>query len=253
MSRNAKAPFYLILLLVLCMLPAFAAQETKEAAPAEALKTRVALYYGSLQKGDYTTALNLVAPESKNDFARMNYDGLQEFRILDTHLSDAGDTAAVRLLRTDNFPGFPQLLDHQTVDTWKQIGGQWYVLLPVPKENEALDTPFGKITFARRGNNDQPVSPPPLFQKQVSPEEAKQALLRAMLEANKKKMGDQEEKPQVEKSADKAVPKQASPEKAKKAQKAKLEAKKQKSSDRDKKPEDKKSEDPAAPKPNPPN
>jgi hypothetical protein len=207
MSRNARIPFYLILLLVLYMLPAFAAQEPREVAPAEALKARVVLYYGSLQKGDKTTALDLVAPESKNGFAHMNYDGLQEFRILDMHLSDAGDTATVRLLRTDSFPGFPQLLDHQTVDTWKQIGGQWCVLLPVPKDDEVLDTPFGKMTFARRGQNDQQATPPALPLKQVSPEEAKQALQKAMLEANKKKSSDRGKKPEDKKSEDQAAPK----------------------------------------------
>ena len=29
------------------------------------------------------------------------------FHILDAHLSDVGDSATVKILRTDNFPGFP--------------------------------------------------------------------------------------------------------------------------------------------------
>jgi hypothetical protein len=210
MFRNARKSAYLTFLLVLYVATVFGAQVPKEASPAEALKVRVTLYYGTLQKGEKTAAQALVAPESKNDFAYMNYDGLVDFRILDVRLSDAGDTATVRLLRTDNFTGFPQLLDHQTVDTWRKIDGQWYVLLPIPKENEVLDTPFGKLTFARRGENKQQAAPPLPSQRpqnMVSPEEAKKALQKAMQEANKQKSGDQEKKSEDKKSEDQSAPK----------------------------------------------
>ena len=208
MSRNARNSFCLILLLVLYALPVFAAQETKEVAPTEAIKARVVSYYDALKKGERTAPLDFVAPQSKDDFAYMNNEGLTDFRILDVHLSDAGDTASVRLQRTDNFPGFPQGLKRQVVDTWKRVDGQWYVVLPVHKENGVLDTPFGKMTFSARGqNNQQATPPPPLPQRQVSPEEAKRALQKAMQEANKQKSGEQEKKPEDKKSEDQTVPK----------------------------------------------
>lgn len=209
MCRNVRKSSYLIPLLVLYLAPVFAAQVPREVTSAEALKARVVLYYGTLQKGEKTAALDLVAPESKNDFAHMNYDGLVEFRILDVRLLDAGDTATVRLLRTDNFVGFPQLLDHQTVDTWKRIDGQWYVLLPAPAEKKVLDTPFGKMTFAGQGENKQQATPPILLgpQNVVTPEQAKRALQKAQLEASKQKAGDQEKKPEDKKSEDQSVPK----------------------------------------------
>ena len=211
MYRIARTSSYLTLLLVLYVLPVFAEQQAKEVAPAEALKVRVVSYYTSLQKGQKAAALDLVAPESKEEFFNLNNEGLVDFRVLDVQPSDAGESATVRIQRTDNFAGFPQLLRRETVDTWKRIDGQWYVVLPV--HNGVLNTPFGKMDFSRRGQNDQQGTPhASLPQKQVNPEEAKQALQKAMLEANKKKL-----------------------------------------SDRDKKPEDKKSEDQAAPKPNPPN
>ena len=262
MFRNARISFYLIPLLVFCAAPVFAAQVPSEASPAEALKARVVLYYGTLQKGQKTAALDLVAPESKNGFGYMNYDGLVDFRILEVRLSDSGDTATVRLLRRDNFPGFPQVLRHETVDTWRRIDGQWYVLLPIPKENAVLETPFGKMTFNRRGENQQQATPPLPSQgpqNMVSPEEAKKALQKAMQEANKQKSGDQEKKPEDKQQAAPPLPSQGpqnmvSPEEAKKAlQKAMEEANKQKPGDQEKKPVDKKSEDQSVAKPNPQN
>jgi hypothetical protein len=165
----------------------------------------VLLYYGTLQKGEKAAALDLVAPESMNDFFRMNYDGLVEFRILDVRLSDAGDTATVRLLRTDRFVGFPQLLDHQTVDTWRRIDGRWYVLLPTQKKE--LDTPFGKMTFPGRGENMQQATSPILLHP-VDPEEARKAFEKALLEASKQKPEDKDTKPGDKRSEDQTVPKQ---------------------------------------------
>ena len=208
MYRIARKTSSLIPLLALYVLPIFAAQEPKEIAPAEALKERAVSYYTNLQKGRKAAALDLVAPESRNDFFNMNNEGLVDFRILDVQPSDAGESATVRIQRTDNFSGFPQVLRRETVDTWKRIDGQWYVVLPVHKENGVLDTPFGKMDFSGRGqNNQQATPPPPLPQKQVSPEEAKKALQKAMQEANKQESGDQETKPEDKKSEDQTVPK----------------------------------------------
>src|SRR5271155_1239861 len=108
MCANLRKLCYLVPLLLFSIVPVLAAQVPSEAAPAEALRARVLLYYGTLEKREKTAALELVAPESKDDFVHMYYDGLVRFRILDVLLSDAVDTATVRLLRTDRFLGFPQ-------------------------------------------------------------------------------------------------------------------------------------------------
>jgi len=204
MCKNARKSCSLAaLLLFLFVAPAFAAQAPAEISPAEALNKRVMLYYGALLKGAKTAALDLVAPESKNDFARMNYAGLNKFRILQVNLSDAGDTAKVLLLRTDSFVGFPQLLDHETSDTWKRINGQWYVVLPAAGQGKELDTPFGKMIFAGRDDSQPQATPLPGSQNMVSPEQAMRALQRAMVIVNKQKPGDQEKK-----SGDQPAPKQ---------------------------------------------
>jgi hypothetical protein len=130
MCKNRRKLLNFVALLLLSVAPAFAAQVPGEVSPAEALRARVLLYYGTLQKGAKTNALELVAPESKNDFFQMNYDGLVKFRVLDVQLADAGDAATVRLLRTDHFSNFPAPLDRETVDHWKRIDDQWYILLP---------------------------------------------------------------------------------------------------------------------------
>jgi len=130
MCANLRRLCYLVSLLLFSSAPVFAAQVPREASPAEALRARVLLYYGTLEKREKTAALELVAPESNNDFVHMNYDGLVDFRVLDVQLSDAGDTATVRVRRTDSFLGFPQLLNHETVDKWKRLDGQWYIVLP---------------------------------------------------------------------------------------------------------------------------
>ena len=209
MYRIGRTSSCLIPLLFLYALPVFAAQEPKEVAPAEAIKARVVSYYTSLQKGHKAAALDFVAPESRNEFFNLNNEGLVDFHILDVQPSDAGESATVRIQRTDNFAGFPQVLRRETVDTWKRIDGQWYLVLPVHKENGLLITPFGKMDFSRRDQNDQQAAThAPLPQKQVSPEEAKQALQKAMTEANKKKLSDQDKKkPEDKKSEDQPAPK----------------------------------------------
>lgn len=211
MCPNLRKLCYLVPLLLFSSAPAFAAQIPKEVSPAEALRARVVVYYGTLEKREKTAVLELVAPESKNDFVRMNYDGLVDFRVLDVQLSDAGDTATVRVRRTDNFLGFPQLLKHDTVDTWKRLDGQWYIVLPGSAGKREFDTPFGKVTFAVPGENTQQTTPtivvlpePPTA---VNPEQALRALQKAMVESSKQKAEDKEKKPEDKKSEAQAVPK----------------------------------------------
>ncbi len=210
MCKSRTKSFYLVALLVLFVAPAFRAQVPGEASPAEALRARVVLYYGTLEKGQKTAAMELVAPESKNDFFHMNYDGLVEFRVLDVRLSDAGDTATVRLLRTDKFVGFPVPFERETVEKWKRLDGEWYILLPNLSEKKVVDTPFGKMTLGGRGENSQQATPPitaQVPQSMVTPEQARKALQKAMLASSKEKPEDNEKKPEDKKPAAQAVPK----------------------------------------------
>jgi hypothetical protein len=220
MCKNRRKLLNFVALLLLSVAPAFAAQVPGEVSPAEALRARVLLYYGTLQKGAKTNALELVAPESKNDFFQMNYDGLVKFRVLDVQLADAGDAATVRLLRTDHFSNFPAPLDRETVDHWKRIDDQWYILLPIRQSSplpvragsKELDTPYGKMTFAGQGQNTQQATPPVSLQRPqtttaVNPRDAMKALQKVMSESSKEKPGDQEKKPEDKKSETQTAPK----------------------------------------------
>jgi hypothetical protein len=105
----ARVWLYAQLIFLMCGLVASAGQATQEASSPDSLKERVLQYYRLAHKGDGVAALAFVAPESKNDFFNMSYDGIAEFRILNVDLSDGGDKATVKILRTDKFVGFPQL------------------------------------------------------------------------------------------------------------------------------------------------
>jgi hypothetical protein len=197
----------------MCGLVATAGQTTKEAPSPDPLKERVLQYYRLAQKGGRVAALELVAPESKDDFFHMNYDGIVEFRILNVDLSDGGDTAKVKILRTDKFAGFPQLLDYETIETWKRIDGQWYLLLP-SFNNKEMETPFGKMRFSGQGEESQTSKPEEMFrlrQSNVDPSQYLKGLQKVALEAKKKqeeeKKREEEKKPTEKKPEDQAAPK----------------------------------------------
>jgi len=205
----ARVWLYAQLIFLMCGgVVANAGQTTQEASSPDALKERVLQYY-RLAKGDRVAALALVAPESKNDFFNMSYDGVVEFRILNVDLSDGGDKATVKILRTDRFLRFPQLLDYEITETWKRIDGQWYILLPSFKE---METPFGKMRFSGEGEGSQ-TQPEAMFrlrQSNVDPGQYLEGLQKVDLEVKKK---PEEEKKQEEekKSAEKKPEDQAAP------------------------------------------
>ena len=199
------------LIFLVCGLVASAGQTTKDAPSPDPLKERVLQYYRLVQKGDRVAAQGLVAPESKNDFFHMSYDGVVEFRVLNVDLSDGSDTAKVKILRTDRFVGFPQLLDYETIETWKRIDGQWYLLLPSFDE---METPFGKMRFAGQGEGSQMSKPEEMFrlrQSNVDPSQYLKGLQKVALEAKKKqeeeKKREEEKKPAEKKPEDQAAPK----------------------------------------------
>ena len=209
MYVQARVWLYAQLIFGMCGLVASAGQTTQEASSPDSLKERVLQYYRLAHKGDSVAALAFVVPESKNDFFRMSYDGVQEVRILNVDRSDGGDKATVKMLRTDRFVGFPQLLDYETTETWKRIDGQWYILLPSFKE---METPFGKMRFSGEGEGSQ-TQPEAMFrlrQSNVDPGQYLEGLQKVDLEVKKK---PEEEKKQEEekKSAEKKPEDQAAP------------------------------------------
>jgi len=205
----ARVWLYAQLIFLMCGgVVANAGQTTQEASSPDALKERVLQYY-RLAKGDRVAALALVAPESKNDFFNMSYDGVVEFRILNVDLSDGGDKATVKILRTDRFLRFPQLLDYETTETWKRIDGQWYILLPSFKE---METPFGKMRFSGGGEGPQTSKPEEMFrlrQGNVDPDQYLKGLQKVALEAKKKQ--EEEKKSAEKKPGDQAAPKPKPP------------------------------------------
>jgi hypothetical protein len=212
----ARVWLYAQLIFLMCGgLVASAGQTTQEASSPDALKERVLQYYRLAHKGDSVAALAFVVPESKNDFFHMSYDGVQEVRILNVDLSDGGDKAAVKILRTDRFLGFPQLLDYETTETWKRIDGQWYILLPTFKE---MDTPFGKMHFGGHGEASQTSKPDEMFrlrQTSVDPGQYLKGLQKVAVEAKKKqeeeKKQEEGKKPAEKKPEDQDAPKPKPP------------------------------------------
>jgi hypothetical protein len=200
---------YAQLIFGMCCLVASAGQTTQEASSPDSLKERVLQYYRLAHKGDSVAALAFVVPESKNDFFRMSYDGVQEVRILNVDRSDGGDKATVKMLRTDRFVGFPQLLDYETTETWKRIDGQWYIILPSFKE---MDTPFGKMRFSGEGEGSQTSKPEAMFrlrQSNVDPGQYVEGLQKVALEAKKRQ--EEEKKSSEKKREDQAAPKPKPP------------------------------------------
>jgi hypothetical protein len=197
---------YLQLLFLVGTALAYAGQAPKEVSPTDQLKERVAAYYGIVQKGGKVAALNFVAPESKDDFFHMNYDGLIEFRITDVHLSDEAGTATVKIRRTDKFTNFPQLLVWDTTETWRHIDDQWFLVLPSFKE---FETPFGKMRPGQQGKDSQALPMEPLVQspqQSINSEQYLRALAKAAAEEKAKQT--EEKKSLDEKPEEQTAPKQ---------------------------------------------
>jgi hypothetical protein len=203
---------WLLLILGLAAMTS-AGQAPTEVSPIESLKERAAQYYRFVQNGDRAAGLDLVAPESRNEYFHIAYVGLMRFSVLDVQLSDSGDTAKVKMRRASKFPTFPQVLEYETVDTWKRIDGQWYIEFPPVKE---IDTPFGKMQLHQGGETSGGPSPEGVIrerQNNVNPQQYLQALQNAM-EAEKKKAEEnkaEENRPEPKKTEDKK-PEQKKPE-----------------------------------------
>jgi len=146
--------FVLGTVLALVNVPTKAAQQVtkSQAQPSEVpLKNRVTSYYQDILKDDRAAALDMVAPESKNQFFRNRDDGLTDVRIVGYDFDPSGDRANVKVVRVRRVPGFGQPLDLEFEDVWQRIDGQWYLVLPPADE---MDTPFGKIKFNTENKPD---------------------------------------------------------------------------------------------------
>jgi hypothetical protein len=133
-----------------------------------ALSQRAAAYYKDLVDGESATAFEFVAPQSKNDFFKMHTDGLVAAQILGIELpSEPGGMAKVKVQKSIKPPQFAATLDFQYVETWKQIDGQWYIVLPNFKDT---DSPFGAMRFNQQGKNGSGASVPAAATGNVSPD-----------------------------------------------------------------------------------
>jgi hypothetical protein len=107
------------------------------------LKDRVKAFYQNLLKNDRVAALELVAPESKNQFLNTRYaNGLVDFRVVGIEVDQSGERAKARVVRVTRVAKVRQPFDLEIIDTWQRSNGQWYFVLPPPGE---VDTPFGKM------------------------------------------------------------------------------------------------------------
>jgi len=106
------------------------------------LRDRVKLFYQDLLKGDRLAALELVSPDSKNQFLNNRYPGLTDYQVVGIEVEQSGEKATARVIRVTRIPNVGQPLDLEVIDTWQRSNGQWYLVLPPPGE---LNTPFGKI------------------------------------------------------------------------------------------------------------
>lgn len=117
------------------MKPSTPAKSTAEAKPAAgagqgALERRVNAYYKDIVEKQRTAAMEFVAPESRNAYYNMDYHDVAGYKVKAIEVSKDGKTASVSLVRTTSVPAFPQPMDFDEKDTWKQVGGQWYIVLP---------------------------------------------------------------------------------------------------------------------------
>ena len=112
------------------------------------LKDRVKLFYQDLLKGDRLAALELVSPESKNQFLKNRFAGLTDYQVVGIEVDQSGEKATARVIRVTRIPNVGQPLDLEVIDTWQRSNGQWYLVLPPPGE---VDTPFGKMKLGTDG------------------------------------------------------------------------------------------------------
>lgn len=194
--RKHWSIFLLGFVLLLVSGPAKAAQQLSESAaqPTEVpLKERVNAYYHDILKGDRSAALDMVAPESKNQFFHMHDDGVIDVRVVDYDFDPSGERVSVKVVRVRRVPGFHQPLDLQSEDVWQRIDGQWYIVLPRPDE---MDTPFGKIKLnpENKPNDAEAQAIKQKFEERyrtADPEQYMRALEKAAAAARNKPAGEQ--------------------------------------------------------------
>ena len=158
-----------------------AAVAPAQADPAAVLPDRVKAYYYALISGDRAAAEQMVAPESRPDFRDLRLDTLMAVKVDSMEFPPSGDSAVVTTLRTYRISN--QLLDVDFRENWKLIDGQWYQVLPNPRQQE---TPFGKMTFPDKVDPKAMEELVKKQNKQVDPDQYIKALQRVQQEENRK-------------------------------------------------------------------
>jgi hypothetical protein len=150
---NTKGRLISLFFLALALgsaLQARAAQESQQAvqAPDQTLKDRASAYYQALSKGDRMTAYEFVAPESKNDFFALGNLSVTDIRIVGFDVPNGtGDMAKVKIQESAKPQTFHESVDIQLEESWKRIGGNWFIVLPSSKE---VESPFGRLSFDKQ-------------------------------------------------------------------------------------------------------
>ncbi len=181
-----------------------AAQQSRSGTATQALKDRANGFYQAIQKDDRVSAMALVAPQSRNDFLKMNFEGLVDARVKEVELDKSGDAATVTIIRTRKVPMIPAPLDYETQDSWRLIDGQWYLVVPSIQE---MDTPFGKMKFGQQ-TPSTPADVQMEMKKRLSdvdPDQYTKALQKATRQPAQtdKKAEPEDKKPEAKKPEDK--------------------------------------------------
>ena len=163
------------------------ARTIEKAAPSTAahqgLRQRVEAYYRDIQENKKSDALELVAPESRNEFFRMDYHSLVSFRMEGVQLGKGGSTATVEMVRSERVPPIMQVLDLPVKDTWKRIHGQWFLVLPNASQTASPFGPMHAVGSAASGTTAQ--GQLPNQGPRVTPEQALAALQKVMAQQGK--------------------------------------------------------------------
>ncbi len=110
----------------------------------EALTARIHEFYTLWQQGKFRPAEALVAEESRELYYGMQKVPIRKYQLQNIAWSDDFKSAKVLMAFQDMNPRTAAAeIMVPSLGTWKEIGGQWFMVIEVP-----TTTPFGPMTFA---------------------------------------------------------------------------------------------------------
>jgi hypothetical protein len=110
----------------------------------EALTARIHKFYTLWQAGKFREGEALVAEESRELYYSMQKVPIRKYELQNIAWSDDFKTAKVLIAFQDMNPRTAAYeIMAPSLGTWKEVGGQWFLVIDVP-----TTTPFGPMTFA---------------------------------------------------------------------------------------------------------